>query len=120
LAASPTQRTLSFLRRTGWTVGVVEKWNPNVGDFGIRQDLWGLDILAVRMDKGFLGVQCCSAGDSSKRVRKLLAMPTTRTLLLAGMRIEVWGWKRNSLGKWDVNRRKITLGDLHNGQAEDR
>ena len=45
MAATPTARTLAAMRREGWTVQVVERWNPHAR---IRQDLFGwADLLAV-------------------------------------------------------------------------
>ena len=45
MASTPTARTLATMRQEGWTVQVVERWNPHAR---IRQDLFGwADLLAV-------------------------------------------------------------------------
>ena len=65
--SSPTQRTLNHLRRRGYLAAVVERFNPHVGEHGIRQDLFGfLDLLAIRADKpGVLGIQATSASNAA-------------------------------------------------------
>lgn len=90
--SSPTERTLHYLRKRGWTVATVERWNPHVGR---RQDLFGIgDILAVSPGRGTLLVQATSADNVAARVSKLALADVTHTLLAAGWRVEVWGWAK--------------------------
>ena len=93
---SPTQRTLACCKARGWTTRVVEHWNQYAG---IRQDLWGLDILCLT-DEELVGIQCTSAANVSARRNKLDGLPTTDKLLAAGVRVLVVGWsKRGPRGK---------------------
>jgi len=95
---SPTERTLARLRKDGWTVAIVEKWNAHVRR---RQDLFGfIDILAVREGET-LAVQACSGGDTSKRVHKIADHENVDAVRKAGWRIEVWGWRKLATGHWE-------------------
>lgn len=95
MPATNTTRTLEKLRRDGYTVAVVEKWNPHVK---IRQDLFGfIDVLAIRRDET-LAVQACSYGDVSKRVKKIAEHKNVGAVREAGWRIEVWGWRKPKRG----------------------
>lgn len=116
--SSPTQRSLAYYRRRGWTAAVTERWNPHAK---IRQDLWGwCDILCFRGDRrGVLGVQTTSdnGGTMAGRVKKLLANPTLREFLLAGNAAEVHGWRKAATGRWKVRRRVITLEDFTEAES---
>lgn len=86
---SPTSRTTDALKAAGWTVQIVEKWNPFAK---VRQDLFGgIDILAIRQGET-LGVQATSKSNVSARVKKLHAEPRMKTWCEAGNLLEVWGW----------------------------
>lgn len=104
--ASPTSRSLEMLRKAGWTVAIVEKFNRFGGAFGVRQDLFGfIDILSIREDFGFLGVQTTSDGDVNRRLKKIAAEPRALIFIRAGGRIAVHGWKKGGKrspkpGKW--------------------
>jgi len=94
--ASPTQRSLEYLRDQGYLCAIVEHWNPFAR---IRQDLWGwADILAIRKDE-VLAVQV-TASAVSDRIKKIEASPALGTVREAGIRIEVHGWRKNSAGKY--------------------
>lgn len=96
--SSPTQRSLEYLRKQGYRVAVVEKWNPHAR---IRQDLFGvLDLLAVR-DGEILGVQATSGSNVAARITKLAESDAVPDLRRAGMRLEVHGWRRLKAG-WQV------------------
>ncbi len=71
MATSPTQRTIRYLKDNGCICGVVERFNPYAGKFGIRQDLFGfIDIISIDPDRGIVGVQSC--GQSfSEHIRKM-------------------------------------------------
>ena len=94
--ASPTQRSLEYLRDQGYLCAIVEHWNPFAR---IRQDLWGwADILAIRKDE-VLAVQV-TASAVSERIKKIEASETLPKVREAGIRIEVHGWRKNSAGKY--------------------
>lgn len=97
---SPTQRTLKVLRENYQLVQVVEHWNAFARR---RQDLFGfIDIVAVGNQT--VGIQCTSASNMSARIKKIREEHGDRLQVLkqAGWRIEVWGWKKGSDGKWGV------------------
>jgi hypothetical protein len=79
-----------MLRSRGYLCKVVEKWNAHAE---IRQDLWGCDILAVRVGKPPLLVQTTTQPNQSARISKLRALPSTARLLRAGWQIHIHGWK---------------------------
>ena len=88
---SPTQRSLKELRRLGYTVQVVERWNPFAH---IRQDLFGfIDILAIRPGE-ILGVQATSAANHASRVTKSSQHGNFRPWRSAGGLFEVWSWRQ--------------------------
>jgi len=102
--ATPTSRTLDALRKSGWTVATVERWNAFAK---IRQDLFGgIDILGIRPGET-LGVQATTKSNTSARVKKLLAEPRMKTWLEAGNLLEIWGWD----GK-ELTVRELSVGDF--------
>ena len=99
MAASPTARTLAELRKRGYIVAVVERWNPYAR---IRQDLFGfIDVLAIKSDPPeVLAVQATSGSNHAARVRKILEeCENAAPWLRAGGRIEVWAWTKRMRGK---------------------
>ena len=88
---SPTQRSLKQLRKDGWMVAVVEKWNPHVG---IRQDLFGFaDLLAVK-DNTVLLVQCTSGDNVAARIKKIQESDPAKYWASSPNRwIVVHGWR---------------------------
>lgn len=109
---SPTQLSLRWLRHRGWIAAVVERWNPHAR---ISQDLWGLDLVAIRPDRqGVLGVQTTSASNLAARVKKLRGIPAVRVWLAAGNSAECHGWAKRGR-RWDVVRRVLTVADLGEG-----
>jgi hypothetical protein len=93
---TPTQRSLALLREEGYTVAIVEKWNPHVR---IRQDLFGfIDLLAIRKGET-LAVQTTSTGVSS-RIKKIMESDYLPKVRDAGWRIIVHGWRKNSKGRY--------------------
>ena len=100
---SPTERTLKELRKDGYLCAVVEKWNPHALR---RQDLFGfIDILAVRPGE-VLGVQCTVGSSAAERVTKIKAHPNLAAVLAAGIRVEVWGWRKLKAG---ISARKTVI-----------
>ena len=110
MSTSPTRLTLQHLRAVGYTVAVVERWNPHAR---LRQDLWGwCDLLAYRGDRpGVLGVQTTSDSHLANRLKKMLGVRSLREYLVAGNSAEVHGWKKVA-GKWRVRKRVILLEEL--------
>jgi hypothetical protein len=89
---SPTSRTLEVLREQGYTVAVVEKWNPHAR---IRQDLFGfIDILAIKRGET-LAVQATAAGVSA-RLKKITESELLPKVREAGWIIQIWGWTKSA------------------------
>lgn len=88
---TPTQRTLKYLRDSGYTVAVTEHWNSWAR---IRQDLFGfVDVLALKGSQT-LAVQCTSASNVSTRITKIAEHENTPALRSAGWSIQVFGWTK--------------------------
>lgn len=93
---SPTQRSLEWLRKQGYTCAIVEKWNMHAK---IRQDLFGIgDVLAIKRDETLL-VQSTSSG-VSERVKKITEHENTPRIREAGWRIHIHGWTKRANGKY--------------------
>jgi len=90
---SPTSRTLEFLRDEGYECGIVERFNPYAGKFGVRQDLFGIiDIIAIKEDS-MLGVQSCGQA-FSEHDKKILASENTELWLKSGAKLMLIGWRK--------------------------
>lgn len=108
---SPTQRSLKKLRDEGFTVAIVEHWNPFAH---IRQDLYGfIDLVAMQdlLKSGLLGVQTTSATNFATRIKKSMAIPALKLWLKTGNRFVVHGWKKTVKG-WECKERYINLDEL--------
>jgi hypothetical protein len=106
---SPTARTLTYLRRLGFTADVCERWLPRAN---IRKDLFGcIDILAIKPGEPVLGVQATSGNNISARLTKARALLTLKTWLASGCVFEVWGWSQRN-GRWVVRRVGVRAEDL--------
>lgn len=57
------------------------------------------DILAIRDDE-VLGVQATSGDHVAERVAKIAEHENIGPVRKAGIRIEVWGWRKNTQGRW--------------------
>lgn len=72
---------------------MVERFNPYVGKFGIRQDLFGfIDIIAIK-PIGICGIQSCGQAfkahdDKIRKAEEALEW------LKAGGSIELYGWRK--------------------------
>ncbi len=98
---SPTKLSLDELRKRGYTVAVVEKFNSFIK---IRQDLWGFgDILAIHPSKKeFLIVQATSdkGGQMSKHKQKCDENKNLKIWLKSGGKFSIWAWnKKGKVGK---------------------
>lgn len=116
----PTQRTVAYLRKNGWTVGIVERWNSHAK---IRQDLFGfVDLIAYAPDGGILAIQATSTPNMSARVKKILAEPLrgrARGWLEAGGRLEVWGFGlRGKAGKRKTYQLRRLIGHFVDNELE--
>jgi len=90
---SCTQRTLRQLRQEGFICGIVERFNPYAGKFGVRQDLFGIiDIIAIKHD-AICGIQSCGS-DFAEHNRKILENEFAPEWLKAGGDLELWGWRK--------------------------
>lgn len=113
--ASPTQRSLKYLRSQGWSAFVVERWNPYAR---IRQDLGGFaDLLCWKSGDGVLAIQTTTAANLAARWNKILGVPAAQEFLAAGgTRIMLHGWSiRGAAGvrkTWKVTVREVTASDF--------
>lgn len=99
MAASPTQRSLHYLREQGYDVWITETWDHFARK---RRDLWGfVDILAIREGET-LGVQTTSGSNVSARVRKIEDSEYLAPLRAAGWRLVVHGWRKGSNGRYSL------------------
>ena len=90
---TPMARSLKKLRDEGWTPDVVESYNYFTKK---RKDFFGIaDIVAYDSEGELLAIQCTSYSNISARVRKIEDSEHLGGLRDAGMRIEVWGWRKD-------------------------
>lgn len=112
---SPTQRSLAKLRREGWLVAIVEKYNAFIKR---RIDLWGFgDLLAIRGDQCLI-VQTTSGAHVSERLTKIRFIPAAEEWIKSPNRkIVVHGWsKRGPRGKrktWDCREEYFMMYGEH-------
>jgi len=117
---SPTSRTLKELREQGYKAGIVERWLRYAGQFGKRQDLFGIiDIIAITSDR-IIGVQACGSS-FAEHFRKLTEEKNQESydwLVCPSRSLEIWAWrkvKKQRGGKamiWKPRIYQITLQDL--------
>lgn len=95
---SPTQRTLAAMRDGGRLCGIVERFNPHAGPFGIRQDLFGfIDIICIDPVEGIVAIQSCGQ-DISGHVKKLTEERNENMFeWLKYAPVELWGWRKVKL-----------------------
>jgi len=94
-AATPTSRSMAWLREQGYHAEVVEQ-TKRVGVPGKMKvwkvDLWTFgDLLAIKRGE-VLCVQTTSWSNVSARVRKITDAPLLPLVREAGIRITVHGW----------------------------
>ena len=102
---SPTQRTIKYFNAHGWQIGIVERFNPHVGEYGIRQDLFGFVDLVAFKGEQVLFVQATSSGVAS-RIDKILDNEIAHAWLDGGHYIHVIGWRELAAYKIDGTRAK--------------
>jgi len=121
---SSVQRTIRALRNQGAICDIAEKWNPHVGPYGIRQDLFGFIDLVVLSPNGIVGVQCCSGSSFGEHLRKILDNEFAPEWLRSGGKIEIWAWRKvkkkrgGKLMLWQPRIREITLLDFYETKEE--
>lgn len=95
---SPTQRTLKAMREQGRTCGIVEKFNPYGGKFGVRQDLFGfIDIICIDPKDGIVGVQSCGQAFSEHVKKMTQERHLEMVTWLPHAKVELWGWRKVKL-----------------------
>ena len=96
--ASNTSRTIKALKEQGMKPWIVEKFNRFGGEFGIRQDLYGIiDVIALNYETGVVGVQCCSGSGYTSHMTKILEehrQDTIDWLKTPGCSLELWAWRK--------------------------
>ena len=120
MAKRTSERTLGFLRKEGFLCQSVEKFNPFVGERGIRQDLFGfIDIIAIK-EKMVVGVQACGA-DYQSHIRKITRDCGDKPLQWLESGAELWliGWRKIKEGKRQIYRPRIKVFSFADFITED-
>lgn len=117
---TPTQRTLRRLREEGYKASVVERWLRYAGQFGKRQDLFGIiDVIAITPDIT-IGIQCCG-GSFAEHYRKLTEEKNQESydwIVCPYRCLEIWSWRkllkeRGGKAKiWQPRIHRISLEEL--------
>lgn len=97
---SATQRSKALLEKAGWTVAIVERWNPHAR---IRQDLYGFaDLLAMKPGRTPLLVQVTSGSNVASRLQKIREEPRAAIALASGFGVQIHGWRKlkSNRGRW--------------------
>lgn len=109
--ASPTSRSLTFLRKEGYLCDIVERW---IIGANIRKDLFGFgDLLAVhRLDRSITIIQTTTLSNLSARIKKAKSLASLKVWLQSGGKVEFHGWAKDSDGKWIVRRVSVEGDEL--------
>jgi hypothetical protein len=112
---SPTQRSLTLLRRSGYTSAVVEKW---ISHAIRRRDLFGFaEVLAVHpVRREVVLVQVTTADHLAHRLAKVRAAGELPGLLAAGCKVYLHGWRRVAK-RWRVRVIEVEAADAVAGVA---
>ena len=98
MATSHTSRTITALRKQGYLVAKVEKFNHITKRYN---DLFGfIDILAMR-EHEILAIQDTSYSNISARVKKIQAHENYSIVRDSLWKIQVWGWRKVK-NRWQV------------------
>ena len=94
MPASPTQRTMNFFRKKGWTASVVEYWNAAAQQSVDFLGFGDVFVFDEERHKKLL-LQVTSYSNVSARVNKIKTKRrhTASLWVEYGSLIEVWGWK---------------------------
>lgn len=105
---SPNARSLAHLKELGYRARVVEKWNPWAK---IRQDLLGVDLLALKAGEPVLVVQATTGSHHAHRREKLETEGYATLWKSAGASIEIWSWSktgpRGKRKRWQLRREAL-------------
>ena len=112
---SPTQRSLAYLRKVGYDVEIVEKFNHFAK---VRHDLFNFaDLLASRDGVPLMFVQVTTQSNASARRKKLLANVIAKRLVRQKLEVVLHAWaKRGGRGErktWDPNPEWLEEDQFH-------
>ena len=116
--ASPTARALAECKRRGWRGAIVERY---ISATRRRHDVFGFgDLLVLDGERGALLIQVTTTSNAASRVKKIIHECSEAAIewLVAGNRIEVWGYARrvhrnkdgskSKVKRWTLRRQSIT------------
>jgi len=109
------------MREQGRICGIVEKFNHHVGEFGIRQDLFGfIDIIAIDPVNGIIAIQSCGQ-DFAGHIRKMTEERNDAMYQwLQHAPVELWGWRKVKLKRGGkAERWKPRVADFILGENEE-
>ena len=114
---STSARTLKELKRQGIPCALAERFNPYVGEHGIRQDLFGfIDVIAIK-NNAITAIQCCSGSSYSAHYEKIIENENAYDWVTLGNgRIEIWAWRKVKAkrgGKLEVWKPRIKVLTEH-------
>mgnify|MGYP001419197460 CR=1 FL=1 len=105
---SPTARSLAHLKQLGYTAKVVEHWNPFAK---IRQDLFGVDVLALKPGEPVLVIQATTGANHAARRTKLESAGFVALWTCAEAALGIWSWEkqepRGKLKMWTFRREML-------------
>jgi hypothetical protein len=94
---SPTQRSLSKLRKEGWQVCIVEKWiaqaKKRIDAFGFG-DILGFFMAPNNIKNGATLFQVTSGTNFAARKKKILEIEGAKGWLMCGNSICIHGWRQ--------------------------
>jgi hypothetical protein len=91
--SSPTQRSLAYLRKLGWTVEKVEQRLP-IPDRFVTRDLFNfIDLIAID-GKRIMGVQTTTMANASKHREKIVALPAYQLWKASGGVVLLHLWRK--------------------------
>jgi hypothetical protein len=113
MGSSITGRTKELLKKMGYDVHIVERWNQFAG---VRQDAFGFaDILAFKPSVvGAMLVQCTSDANHAARRNKVEGIAVARRWLQAGNTIVVVSWRKKMqgrIGRWVFRAEAATISN---------
>lgn len=115
---SPTQRTMSELKKMGRHAAIVERWDSYAK---CRRDMWGfIDIIVLDKSRGVGAIQSCGNSFSAHwhKITEEKAQEVTDWLETPGTFLELWSWRKlvkKRGGKamiWQPRIQEITLKDI--------
>jgi len=116
---TPTARSMTAMRETGWHPEVVERFNHWTKR---RHDLFGFaDILAMKKGHAPILIQTTSSSNLAARRRKVLESPLAALALSGGFRIMLHGWGKYKIkrgGKamrWRLREEEVTIDQFGGG-----